>query len=152
MDCNAPLICSSVVRTRINESGLHGETTLELYRDLSFNAKKMPSICFIRIFFTQPRTEDKPHLISPIFHDLRYQNSKSFNIRLIARRSKYTSMVVNTCYWDFKEIYYQKSCTSVFRRKFIEVVPNLKWRVVGRLRHTFSSLHNLTKKCLIIKS
>ena len=25
----------------------------------------------------------------------------------------------------------------------VKVVRNLKWRVVGRLRHTFSSLHNL---------
>ena len=30
------------------------------------------------------------------------------------------------------------------------MVPNLKWRVIGRLRHTFSSLHNLikSKQCL----
>ena len=38
------------------------------------------------------------------------------------------------------------------KQLIIKVVPNLKWQVVGRLRHTFSSLHNLIKKCLIIKS
>ena len=35
--------------------------------------------------------------------------------------------------------------------KRIKVVPNLKWRVVGCLRYIISSLHNLIKKCLIVK-
>ena len=32
-----------------------------------------------------------------------------------------------------------------------KVVSNLKWRVVSRLRHTFSSLHNLTKNASLSK-
>ena len=33
-----------------------------------------------------------------------------------------------------------------------KVVRNLKRRVVGRLRHTFSTRHHLIQKCLIRKS
>ena len=36
--------------------------------------------------------------------------------------------------------------------RFLKVVRNLKWRVVGCLSHTFSTGHNLMQKCLIKKS
>ena len=37
-------------------------------------------------------------------------------------------------------------------RELIKVVRNLKMLVVGRLRHTFSTRHNLIYNCLITKS
>ena len=34
----------------------------------------------------------------------------------------------------------------------LKLVRSLKWRVVGRLRHTFLTRHDLIPKCLIRKS
>ena len=50
------------------------------------------------------------------------------------------------------ELLLQLKSAKTHGKNYIKVVRNLKWQVVGRLRHTFLSLHNLIKECLIRKS